>query len=109
MMRTTSLRAIGGWVGAPADEDVAMFAALSEIADGYNEQVVTWLYRQHPEQISRNNEWRTRSIDGRRIALQRAAAVGAAGLSVDGNRVISYGEVQGEIELDLPCKPRPPV
>jgi len=58
MMRTACLRALGGWVASPADDDVAMFAALSELADGYNEPTVTWLYRHHPEQTHRTPEWR---------------------------------------------------
>lgn len=80
VMRTASVRALGGWVASPADDDVAMFAALSELADGYNEPTVTWLYRHHPEQTHRMAKWQAWSMVGRRISLQRAAAVRAAGL-----------------------------
>ncbi len=79
-MRTASVRALGGWVASPADDDLAMFAALSELTNGYNEPTVTWLYRHHPDQTHRTATWRTWSTAGRRIALQRAAAVRAAGL-----------------------------
>lgn len=82
-LHTESLRAIGGWSGVPADDDIAMFAALSEMSDGYNEQAVTWLYRQHPRQTNRTTEWQTYSAAGRRVALQRAAALRLTELSFD--------------------------
>ena len=61
-----------------------MFAALSELADGYNDPTVTWLYRHHPDQTHRMTKWRTWSTVGRRIALQRAAAVRSSGLWLPG-------------------------
>lgn len=82
-LRMESLRAIGGWSGVPSDDDIAMFAALSEISDGYNDQTVTWLYRQHRQQTNRTTEWQNYSAAGRRIALQRAAALRLTGLSFD--------------------------
>ncbi|GAA2778098.1 glycosyltransferase family 2 protein [Saccharopolyspora taberi] len=95
MMRTATLRALGGWAASPADDDLAMFAALSEVVDGYNDPALTWLYRQHPNQTHKKQSWNSWSSVGRRIALQRAAAVRAAGLfaatsnasSVDGAAV----------------------
>lgn len=78
-IRTASLRAIGGWSGVPAEDDIVMFAALSEIFDGYNEEAVTWLYRQHPHQTNRTEKWQQRSEVGRRIALQRALAIRSLG------------------------------
>lgn len=84
MLRALSLRAIGGWVGLPGDEDIAMFAALSEIADGCNVDTVTWLYRQHPQQITRSGTTRHLSKDCRRLALQRAKAVRLTGLNFAG-------------------------
>src|SRR5215475_6735365 len=82
MMRTVSVQALGGWVGIPADDDIALFAALSAITNGYNEPTVTWLYRQHPAQTHRFPEWKSRGSLGRRIAVQRTAAVRASGLSL---------------------------
>jgi hypothetical protein len=32
LMRTTVLRVLGGWAGLPYDDDISMFAALSELA-----------------------------------------------------------------------------
>lgn len=83
MARTATLRAIGGWVGVPIDDDIAMFAALCEVGDGYHEPTVTWLYRQHPQQTHRSAEWIARSAEGRRIALERVAALRHVRMSVD--------------------------
>ena len=87
-MRTATLRAIGGWAGLPYDDDIIMFACLSEIADGYNEPSTTWLYRQHPAQVTRSDSRREWSDTVRKIALQRAASVRASGLTIDRARVI---------------------
>jgi glycosyltransferase involved in cell wall biosynthesis len=54
MMRTELLRTLGGWGGTPVDDDIVLFAALSEMSDGWNEETVTWLYRQHPGQTTRS-------------------------------------------------------
>lgn len=81
MVRTATLRALGGWVGIPSDDDVAMFAALSEVTAGVNEPAVTWLYRQHPAQVHRSGRWTSRAAEGRRIAVERVAALRASGLS----------------------------
>lgn len=78
MMRTESVRALGGWAGLPAEDDISLFAALSEVTDGYLEESVIWLYRQHAGQTYRTDGWRSRSEIGRRIALQRAHAMRAA-------------------------------
>lgn len=98
MMRTSSVRAMGGWIASPADDDVAMFAGLSEITGGYNTTEHTWLYRIHPNQASQSDEWKRRSEDGRRIALQRALAVADSGLtltaSLDHDNVASIDEVR---------------
>lgn len=84
-MRTQLVRILGGWAGCPVDDDIILFSALSEIADGYNEPATTWLYRRHQRQTHKSNEWKARNKDGRRIALQRVQAVRAARLhfSVD--------------------------
>jgi len=37
MMRTEALRALRGWTGIPYDDEVATFAALSEVSDGYHD------------------------------------------------------------------------
>jgi glycosyltransferase involved in cell wall biosynthesis len=75
MLRGTSLRALGGWAGLPVDEDLGMFAALSEITDGHNFDGITWLYRQHSQQVTRSGEASHLSAMCRRFALQRAKSV----------------------------------
>src|SRR5579859_6229856 len=89
MMRTSSVRALGGWVGIPYDDEVALFAALSEITDGYYDEAITWLYRHHALQVHRTETARYRSADCRRVALQRAVAVRAAGIRLDMNATTS--------------------
>jgi glycosyltransferase involved in cell wall biosynthesis len=87
IMRTATVRALGGWAGLPYDDDIVMFSCLSEIADGYNEPSTTWLYRQHPAQVTRSDSRREWSDTVRKIALQRAASVRASGLTIDETRV----------------------
>lgn len=81
LMRTTALRAVGGWAGLPHDEDIGMFAALSELSDGYHHDELTWLYRQHPGQVTKSEQADLSEIC-RRIALQRAQAIRLSGLSL---------------------------
>jgi len=85
LLRTHLVRAFGGWGGTTVDDDIIMFSALSDCANGYNDPALTWLYRIHDRQTHRNPEWRERSADGRRIALQRVEAVRAAGLKLTGD------------------------
>jgi Glycosyl transferase family 2 len=80
LLRTASVRALGGWAGTPGDDEIVMFAALSEITDGWYDEAFTWLYRQHEGQMHRTEAAGARSEACRRIALQRARAVSATGL-----------------------------
>ncbi|QQQ78249.1 glycosyltransferase [Saccharothrix sp. 6-C] len=82
MMRADTLRAIGGWTGIPVDDDLAALVAVSELADGWNDPTVTWLYRKHPAQTTRNSHYPGLEDTGRRIALQRAKALRNAGLAL---------------------------
>lgn len=82
MLRTQVIRALGGWVTGWSDDDIIMFAGLSEICWGYNDPNVTWLYRQHPNQLSRAQETAARSTRARQSALQRVIAMRATGVSV---------------------------
>lgn len=82
-MRTDTLRAFGGWAGTPNDEDLVMFAALSEVCDGYNDPGITWLYRQHPGQVTRTAAVRKLSEASRRIALNRVLTVRSLGMRLD--------------------------
>jgi glycosyltransferase involved in cell wall biosynthesis len=80
MMRTASIRALGGWTGIPGDDELATFAALSEITDGWYDEALTWLYRHHEKQMHRTAAAEERSAMCRRAALQRVQAVKASGL-----------------------------
>ncbi len=84
-MRTQLVRACGGWGGVPVDDDIVMFSGLSEIADGYNDPATTWLYRIHERQTHKSAQWRERSSDGRRVAMQRVEALRATGLAITGD------------------------
>lgn len=57
MMRTATVRALGGWAANPRWDDTALFVALAELAPGYVTPEVTWLYRQHDGQTSRQSGW----------------------------------------------------
>jgi len=75
MMRADTLRALGGWAGIPVDDELSALAAISELAPGWNDAEVTWLYRKHATQTSRNAHYPGLEDTGRRIALQRAKAL----------------------------------
>lgn len=108
MLRGTSLRALGGWAGLPVDEDLGMFAALSEIGDGHNFDGVTWLYRQHAGQTTRSTARRHLSEMGRRFALQRAKAVRLADLNFGPAGQFAFGQRAHEVSVGPAVKdPRP--
>lgn len=94
LLRTQLVRALGGWAGTPVDDDIAMFSALSECVDGYNDPATTWLYRIHERQTHRSATWRERSSDGRRIALQRVEAIRAIRLGFTGDLAASSRPVE---------------
>jgi glycosyltransferase involved in cell wall biosynthesis len=95
LLRTPLVRAFGGWGGVPVDDDVIMFSAVSECAAGFNDPTTTWLYRIHDAQTHRSATWKTRSADGRRIALQRVAALRAAQVIITGDiQAASSGPVR---------------
>ncbi|MCP2340472.1 glycosyltransferase family A protein [Actinomadura rupiterrae] len=81
MLRTATFRALGGWTGIPYDDELATFAALSQICEGYYDEAITWLYRHHPGQTHRTEGAQQLSAAGRRIALQRAVAAQATGMT----------------------------
>jgi len=105
-MRTTTVRAIGGWAGLPYDDDINMFACLSEITDGYNEPSTTWLYRQHPTQVTKSDPRREWSDTTRKIALQRAASTRASGLTIDRFRASEVPNDTHASQQQLSNKPR---
>ena len=82
IFRTASLRAMGGWGGVPFDEDLVLFAALSEVSPGWFDETVRWLYRQHPNQMVKSGSGYLWSEKIRGIALQRVLAVRSVGLTL---------------------------
>lgn len=104
MLRTTALRAVGGWTGLPSDEDIGMFAALSEISNGHNFDGVTWLYRQHHQQVTRTQHTEHLSAACRRFALQRAKAVRLSDLHFGSQGAIAYGQSAHEVHVGPAAK-----
>lgn len=117
MMRTQLVRALGGWAASPVDDDIVLLAGLAEISDGWHEETVTWLYRQHEHQAHRSNQWRQWSEAGRRIGLQRALAAQQCGLTatlpnVHQDPLISVPigpPAKTSVELGLSQEPTSPV
>jgi glycosyltransferase involved in cell wall biosynthesis len=99
MMRTDPLRALGGWTGLPGDDELATFAALSEIADGYYDQELTWLYRHHSQQMHRTAAASERSSVCRRASLQRARAVARTGLRFGETAVSGFDPAADEVQV----------
>jgi len=90
MMRTVSFRALGGWTGIPYDDELATFAALSEMTDGWYDETITWLYRHHPKQTHRTAAAQALSAAGRRVALRRARAVRVTGLTFPAAAAVGF-------------------
>lgn len=108
MMRTNSLRSVGGWAGAPVDDDIVMFAALSELGAGWNEQAVTWLYRQHPLQTHRSDEWSSLSYTGRTMAMQRVKALRHTGAAFASEAGTGFGADSTTVDIGRSIKdPKP--
>ncbi|MGW4635533.1 glycosyltransferase family 2 protein [Nocardia sp. NPDC004415] len=80
MLRSTTVRVMGGWGGVPTNDDLVMLAGVSGAADGYFDDTTTWLYRQHEAQTVRGPHHRAWGDVTRRMALQRAVAVRNSGL-----------------------------
>lgn len=104
LMRTTSLRALGGWTAIPGDDEIATFAALSEVTDGYYDSALTWLYRHHPNQMHRTEAFQGRSVMCRRIALQRARAVAAAGLGFSAEAASGFTALDDDVRVGPAAK-----
>jgi glycosyltransferase involved in cell wall biosynthesis len=109
MMRTELVRALGGWAASAVDEDIVMFAALSEFGEGWNEESVTWLYRQHSGQTTRSAMWRNLSSSGRLIALQRVAALRHIGFSVDKRAALQFGYNSTDVPIGPSIKAPAPL
>jgi hypothetical protein len=56
-VRTATVRALGGWAALPRSEDNSLLAALAALTPGYLTPEVTWLYRKHAGQTTRQERW----------------------------------------------------
>jgi glycosyltransferase involved in cell wall biosynthesis len=56
-MRTTTVRAVGGWAANPRVEDIELLAGISELTPGYLEAEVGWIYRMHDGQTVHEPRW----------------------------------------------------
>jgi glycosyltransferase involved in cell wall biosynthesis len=73
--RTTTIRAMGGWMALPAGEDIGLLAAISTVTAGWQSEATTWLYRQHPGQMIRRDTQPHWSTLARQVTLQRISAL----------------------------------
>ncbi|WNV86136.1 glycosyltransferase [Umezawaea sp. Da 62-37] len=105
LMRTDSLRAVGGWASSPVDDDLIAFAALSELGDGWNEEAVTWLYRQHAGQTTRSDDLVGLRDAGRLIALQRVRALRNAGMVLAPAAPLDFRSRSADVNLLDNIKP----
>ncbi|WP_204809275.1 glycosyltransferase [Mycobacterium riyadhense] len=76
-IRTTTIRALGGWGSYPVGADVALLTALTELTPGYLLSTITWLYRRHSQQVTASNDWKDLAPQ---IAAQRITAIRELGL-----------------------------
>ncbi|WP_228838712.1 glycosyltransferase family 2 protein [Nocardia amamiensis] len=80
-MRTATVRALGGWAANPRWEDSMLFAALAALTPGWVAPV-TWLYRQHGAQTTRQDDWPRLQTELWAAVHQRISAIREAGLSL---------------------------
>lgn len=69
------MRALGGWVGLPTGEDLALMAAITAVASGVVLDRVVYQYRSHPEQSLKVSPNLSLEPVVRDVAFQRAAAL----------------------------------
>lgn len=80
--RTSTLRALGGWVATPNGEDFALVGAITELTPGYHTQETVWLYRQHDRQTSRQPTFTALESLSVSLVQQRIDALRAVGLHI---------------------------
>jgi hypothetical protein len=51
-----------------------MLAAVSELTAGYNDPAVSWLYRHHATQLSRQENWWRTEVSDKALVIQRIHA-----------------------------------
>jgi glycosyltransferase involved in cell wall biosynthesis len=81
--RTGIVRALSGWSAAVPGEDTLLLVAVAELTAGYYLPEVTWLYRQHERQGSRDPYWTARLSNAAEMTRQRIGALRETGLRLD--------------------------
>lgn len=81
-LRTSTVRALGGWIANPCSEDVAMLAAVAELTPGYITPQVTWLIRHHDDRTTRTGRWGGLTAQSVQMVRQRIAAIREVGLTI---------------------------
>jgi hypothetical protein len=81
--RTSTIRALGGWVATPNGEDLLLVAAVGELTPGYHTPETLWLYRQHDRQTTRRPEYLALEPLSVSMARQRIDALRAMRLRCD--------------------------
>lgn len=71
LMRTDSLRAVGGWQGLPTAEDFGMVIGLTGVHSGFIADEVIYLYRKHAEQTMESEGFQDLELSVRRAVWQR--------------------------------------
>lgn len=71
LMRTDSLRAVGGWQGLPTAEDFGMVIGLTGTHSGLIADEVIYLYRKHAEQTMESVGFQDIELSVRRAVWQR--------------------------------------
>jgi glycosyltransferase involved in cell wall biosynthesis len=80
--RSATVRAMGGWSATANGEDTMLLVAVTELAPGYHSPEVTWLWRQHDRQTSRNAEWEAQLRPGVELIRQRVRALRELGVRI---------------------------
>jgi hypothetical protein len=78
--RSATIRALGGWAAVPRAEDLALVVALAELAPGFLTPDVTFPYRRHLGQSTRQASWVALHGESQTVVRQRLQAVRALGL-----------------------------
>jgi glycosyltransferase involved in cell wall biosynthesis len=83
-LRTSTVRAVGGWAANPRIEEGPMIAAITELSPGYLTPEVTWLVRQHDSRTTAHPNWKT-TLFAESMAMieQRVSAVRDLRLRMD--------------------------
>lgn len=84
MVRTSLLRAVGGWPGTQQREDYGMAMAVTSVASGVMLDDIVCFYRQHPHQVTATLDYADREAVLRWSAHERGRLLAMAGAELIG-------------------------